>query len=65
LALGLAIVKPLEALLSALGIDLPTGPSMRCRTIIVAVGDARDLRVGDGAGRAARIPIAVAHQRST
>ena len=38
LALGLAIVKPLEALLSAFGIDLPTGPlQVLPRTIIVSL----------------------------
>ncbi len=38
LLLGLAIVKPLEALLSAFGIDLPTGPlQVLPRTIIVSL----------------------------
>ena len=60
LALGLAIVKPLEALLSAFGIDLPSGPlKVLPRTIIVS------LVVGTGvtfvsalapARRAARVP---------
>jgi putative ABC transport system permease protein len=60
LALGLAIVKPLEALLSAFGIDLPTGPlQVLPRTIIVSllVGTLVTLVSAMApARRAARIP---------
>ncbi|HXY94826.1 MAG TPA: ABC transporter permease [Acidimicrobiia bacterium] len=60
LVLGIAIVKPLESLLSAFGIDLPTGPlQILPRTIVVAlvVGTVVTLVSALApARRAARIP---------
>ena len=60
LVLGIAIVKPLEALISAFGIDLPSGSlQVLPRTIVVALGVGILVTVASAlapARRAARIP---------